>query len=159
MSTALALKDVEFVADDLPGHEQAMAAYEAAGLEARDAFMLEAHAARILTVAKRGILEIGQELLAARERAKHGTWSAFLQRAQIEERTAQYYMRAAQRFGDTPDVAALLSGSAMMLMAAPSADAVVVEGIVEEVRATGAAPKVEEVKQRLAAAKPAPALS
>jgi hypothetical protein len=156
MTTALALKDVEFIADDLPGHEQALAAYEAAGLEPKEAFLLEAHAARILTVAKRGILEIGKELLDARERAKHGTWGAFLKRAQLEERTAQNYMNVAERFGDRPDVAGLLANSALMLLAAPSADPEVVEGIVEEVRITQTAPKVEEVKQRLAAARPAP---
>lgn len=156
MTTALALKDVEFIADDLPGHEQALAAYEASGLEARDAFMLEAHAAKILTVAKRGILEIGQELLEARERAKHGTWGAFLKRAQLEERTAQNYMHVAERFSDKPDVAGLLSSGAMIALSAPSAPADVFEGIVEEVRASGVAPRPAEVKQRLADARPTP---
>lgn len=160
MTTALtkpSLDNVEFIAEDLQGHAEQLARYEAAGLESKDAFMLEAHAARILTVAKKGVLQIGQELLEARERAKHGTWGTFLQRVQLSDKTALNYMQAYEHFADKPDVAALLPASALYLLAAPNADPEVVEGIVEEVRSGAPAPKVEEVKQRLAAHRPTPA--
>ena len=157
MTTELARIDLnaaEVIAEALPGHAQQLATYEAAGLERRDAFMLEAHAARIITIGRQGILQIGQELLAARERAQRGTWSPFLKRAGIEERTAQNYMRVVERFGDKPEIISDFPPTALYAMAAPGADVAVVDAIVEEVQAGGPVPKVEEVKQRLA---PAPA--
>lgn len=154
--TQLDLRPAEMIAEELPNHAAALASYEAAGLEPRDAFMLEAHAARIITIGRQGILSIGQELLQARERAQHGTWSAFLQRAGVEERTALNYMRVVERFGDKPEIISDFSPTALYAMAAPSADPQVVDAIVEEVRAGGSVPKVEEVKQRLAPPKPTP---
>lgn len=154
-NTALALREAEIIAEDLPDHETAIAAYQAAGLDRRAAFALESRAARIITIGRQGILQIGQELLAARAEAQHGTWAAFLRRAGVEERSALNYIRVAEQFGDAPEVIRALPASALYAMAAPSADPVAVGAIVTEVRAGAPAPTVAEVKQRLT---PRPAL-
>lgn len=140
-------------AEDLPDHAGQIDRYAAAGLTRPQAFSLEAHAAKIISSGRRTILEIGRELLSAREIAQYGTWGPFLARCGLEERTAQNYMNVARQFGDKPEMISALPATALYALAAPTADPVVVGEIVTEVRA-GAAPTVAEVKQRLT---PAPA--
>lgn len=143
--------------EDLPDHTGQIDRYTAAGLETPIAWSLEARAAKIITIGRRGILEIGQELLAAREEARHGTWAAFLSRCGVEERTAQNYMRVAEQFGDKPEMISALPPTALYALAAPTANPVVVQAIIEEVQSGAPAPTVAEVKQRLAPAAPPPA--
>jgi hypothetical protein len=135
-------------AEDLPDHSGHIDRYAAAGLSRPEAFALEAHAAKIISAGRRTILEMGRELLQAREVAKHGTWGPFLQRCGLEERTAQNYMRVAEQFGDKPEMISALPATALYALAAPNADPEIVEGIVEEVE-HGARPTVQEVKERL----------
>lgn len=155
MTTDLTTLDAATVfAEDMPDHAETVEQYAAAGLTRPEAFQLEARAARIITIGRRGILEIGQELLAARQEAKHGTWGTFLVRCGVEERTAQNYMRVAERFSDKPEMISALPPTALYALAAPSADPAVVGEIVEEVQA-GSRPTVQEVKERLTPTPPA----
>lgn len=136
-------------AEDLPNHEQQIELYASAGLTRPQAFSLEAHAAKIISIGRRGILEIGQELLQAREQAQYGTWGPFLLRCGVEERTAQNYMRVAAQFGDKPEIISALPQASLYAMTARTADPVVVQEIIAEVQA-GAPPSATEIKQRLA---------
>lgn len=141
--------------EDLPNHHGQLIAYIDAGLTRDVAATLEQRAARIISLGRKVILEIGVELLAARAEAQRGTWGAFLERVGLQERAAQNYMNAAEKFAAEPEMFSALPPSALYALAAPSADPVVAEQVIAEVKA-GARPTVEEVKQRLAP-KPAPA--
>jgi hypothetical protein len=154
MTTALAI-DIEqttVYAEDLPEHEAQLILYTSAGLTSPEAFGLESRAARIISAGRRTIVEIGQELLAARQEARYGTWNTFLARCGIEERTAQNYMHVVERFGDKPEIISALPPTALYAMAAPTADQAIVGEIVEEVRSGAPPPTVQEVKQRLSPA-------
>lgn len=49
---------------------------------------------------QRGIIEIGNELLAAKKEVGHGNWSAWLEKEfEWSDRTARYFMACAERFG------------------------------------------------------------
>lgn len=150
-----AIDDADVYADELPDHAAQLVIYETAGLSRPQAFDLEAHAAKIISIGRRSILEIGRELLVAREQATHGTWTPFLARCGLTESTARNYMHVAGRFADKPATVALLPVAALYAMAAPSADSAIVETIVRDVEA-GARPTTHEVKQRLAPAAPPP---
>jgi hypothetical protein len=141
-------------AEDLPDHTGQLSRYTAAGLAEKVAWSLEARAAKIISIGRRGILEMGQELLAAREEASHGTWTAFLARCGIEERTARNYMSVAERFGDKPEIISDLSPTSLYALAAPSADPIVVQEIITEMKRGAPAPTVAQVKERLAPAPP-----
>lgn len=143
-------------AEDLPDHASQLDRYTAAGLAAKVAWSLEARAAKIISIGRRGILEMGQELLQAREEAQYGTWAAFLARCGIEERTAQNYMRVAEQFGDKPEMISALPSTALYALAAPSADPIVVQEIIAEVQSGAPAPTVTAIKQRLAPHAPPP---
>lgn len=147
---AIDLDQATAYAEELPNHEQQIELYASAGLTRPEAFSLEVRAAKILTIRRRDILEIGQQLLAAREEAKYGTWGTFLTRCGVEERTAQNYMHAVERFGDKPEMISALPLTSIYALAAPSADPVVVQEIITEVQAGQSAPTVAEIKQRLA---------
>jgi len=153
MTTPTSYEQVELFADDLPSHRDQLVAYERAGLSVSDARDLEARAARILTIGRRAILDIGQELLHARERAQRGTWTMFVERCGLSERTARNYMQVAAKFGTTPNIFADLPPAALYALSSPSADAATVAAIVDEAQA-GAAPTTDEIKTRLADAKP-----
>lgn len=162
MTTELTITDRQIdessavFAEDLPGHTEQIDRYAAAGLTRPQGLELEAAAARIISAGRRTILQIGRDLLSARDIAQYGTWGPFLQRCGLEERTAQNYMNVARQFGDQPEMISALPATALYLMAAPTANPAVVGEIVTEVRA-GAAPTVAEVKQRLAPPAPPPA--
>ena len=146
---ALDLEQAKIYAEDLPDHAGQLDRYTSAGLAAPIAWSLEARAAKIISIGRRGILEMGQELLAAREEAQHGTWTAFLSRCGIEERTAQNYMRVAEQFGDKPEMISALPSTALYALAAPSADPIIVQEIITEIEDGAAAPTVAEIKHRL----------
>ena len=141
-------------AEELPDHAGQLDRYTSAGLAQNVAWSLEARAAKIISIGRRGILEMGVELLHAREEAQYGTWAAFLARCGIEERTAQNYMRVAEQFGDKPEMISALPSTALYALAAPSADPVMVQTIIEEVQSGAPPPTVAEIKQRLAPTPP-----
>ncbi len=141
-------------AEQLPDHPGQIMRYVAAGLAATTARTLEERAARIITIGRRAILDIGIELAAARDEAQRGTWGAFLARCGIEERSAQNYIRVATRFRDKPEVIAALPSAALYALAAPSVDAVLAEQVVVEVERGELPPTVAAVKERLKPEKP-----
>lgn len=149
----LAYEAATLFAENLPDHTGQVARYVAAGLTNDTAKTLERRAARIITLGRQTILEIGVELLAAREEAQHNTWLKFLDRAGIEERTAQNYMNVAKRFADKPEIISALPPTSLYALAAPNADPALVGEIIAEVT-DGARLKVEEVKHRLNPARP-----
>ena len=56
--------------------------------------------------AGRNVIKIGYELAAAKAEIPHGDWGNWLdENFQWKERTAQYYMSLAERFGDNPEFA------------------------------------------------------
>jgi Protein of unknown function (DUF3102) len=143
------LDQVDVYADELPHHTTQLDIYEAAGLTRPEAFTLETHAAKIITIGRRSYIDIGRELLAARELAQHGTWRTFLQRCGMSESTARNYMNVAERFADKSTTVALLPPAALYAMSAPNADPTVVDAIVSEVDA-GSTLTTPEIKERLA---------
>lgn len=153
MTLDLAYEQATLFAHDLPDHAGQLAAYTAAGLKPDVAMTLEKRAARIQTLGRQTILEIGTELVAAREEAAAGTWGKFLERCGLTERTAENYMNVVRKFAKQPGIISALPPTALYAMAAPGADQDVVGEIIAEV-ADGAEPTVSEVKQRLSAARP-----
>lgn len=142
------------VVEHLPNRAQVVAAYVAAGLAQEAAERLEERAERIQRIKQRTIFDIGRELLAAQEEAKHGTWGPFLRRIDLAETTARNYMNVAERFGDAP---ALISATVADLpegiqyaLAAPRANPAAVEQVIAEVAAGAPVPPVKDVKQRVA---------
>ena len=147
-------EDIMVRAADLPDHERTLTQYAFGGLTPEAANELEEHAARILTHSQRAIIEIGKELLAAREVAAYGTWTPFLERCGMQERTAQNYMQVARKFIDQPEIVSALPATALYALSADSADQAEVAKVIGEVQA-GATPSITEIKARVAPAKPA----
>lgn len=137
-------------AEELPNHAEQIELYAAAGLTRPQAFSLEAHAAKITTIGRRGILGMGLELIQAREEAQYGTWGPFLKRCALTERTAENYMSAARLVADKPEMISALPASGWYALGAPSADPEIVQEIITEIQ-EGAAPKqtVDQIKKRL----------
>jgi hypothetical protein len=147
--TQLATVDqLELFADQLPDHREQVQTYIRLGLDGHDAVELEQSAARIISLTRRSVVEVGQELVKAREKAQQGAWGAFLARVGIEERTAQNYMNVARAFGDKPEIISALPPTATYALAAPSADPQIVEAIIADVQ-NGAKLTVDAIKQRL----------
>lgn len=146
------LTQLSLIGEELPDHDDRMEAYKRLGLDHRAAFSLECRAAKIMTVIRRSVVEVGWELLEARKEAQFGAWAPFLQRIGIEERTAQNYMLVARAFGNKPEIVSALPVTALYLLAAPSADPSVVEAIITEV-GEGTQLRAQDVRQRLAAAR------
>lgn len=151
--TLTTLEQAELFPGDLPDHDGQITRYERAGLAPTTARLLESRAARIISLGRRAILEIGAELVSARQEAAYGTWGTFLTRCGIEERTAQNYMRVIETFRDKPEIISALPSTALYALAAPNADPVAVAQVVEEVKA-GARPSAQEVKARVAPTPP-----
>lgn len=149
LTLTLDLDRVSVYAEELPNHEAQIDVYAAAGLTRPEAFGLEASAAKIITLGRRSVIEIGRELVRAREDAKYRTWGPFLARCGLEERTAQNYMNTFRSFHDKPEIISALPATTLYLMAAPNADPTIVDAIVEEVR-SGTPPTPAAIKQRLA---------
>jgi DNA repair protein RadD len=90
----------------------------------RDARDLQAAAARVRSLVRMmtaDIIEVGKELLHAKSKLKRGQFGAWLEAEfTMTDRTAQNYMRAAERFGDKSEIVSLLQPSAVYILAALS---------------------------------------
>lgn len=77
-------------------------------LPASDVITLDERANRIRALqadVQRGIIQIGFELIAAKEQVGHGNWSAWLENEfNWTQRTANNFMRVAERFGKMENV-------------------------------------------------------
>ncbi|MDQ6834487.1 MAG: DUF3102 domain-containing protein [Chloroflexota bacterium] len=87
------------------------------------------------------VVVIGQQLLAAKARLPHGQWLPWL-RAEfaLSERSAQSFMRVAERFGDKSAAIADLAPAVIALLAMPITPDTVVAGVLAgEIPPTAAA--------------------
>ena len=84
---------------------------------------IEAITGEILELKQRGgevILDIGRRLLEAKGMLPHGEWLPWLnERVEFSERTAQKFMRLAQKWSNTSALADLGATKALMLLALP----------------------------------------
>ena len=157
--TPIRYEQITLFAEDLPDHTAQLTRYEQAGLTAAAARTLEERAARIISIGRRAVVDIGVELLAARQEAERGTWGAFLARCGVEERTAQNYMLVARRFRERPEIISAIPSSALYALSSMSIpDDVAVQIAEEAVAATqaGVPPTPAELKARVAEARPQP---
>ena len=87
---------------------------------------LEARAERIRRLqadVQRGIIEIGFELIAAKKEVGHGNWANWLDREFTwTVRTAQYFMKVAERFGKTNTCSHLNTSTLKVMLALPEGD-------------------------------------
>lgn len=99
-------------------------AFDYAALPGEDARALKAGADRVRELGRRAvssILEIGGELLLAKERLGHGRFGRWLDAEfNMTERTAQRYMSAAQWGAQKSDTVSVLEPTALFLLSAPS---------------------------------------
>ncbi|MBE5791650.1 MAG: DUF3102 domain-containing protein [Clostridiales bacterium] len=67
------------------------------------------------------MLQLGRVLIDAKKLVKHGEWSEWVRlNAHMSETTAQYMMRSFERFGQTPEVAALEKSKIFKMLSLPS---------------------------------------
>ena len=94
---------------------------------------IEAITGEILELKQRGgevILDIGRRLLEAKGMLPHGEWLPWLnERVEFSERTAQKFMRLAQKWSNPSALADLGATKALMLLALPEEER---EGFVED---------------------------
>ena len=87
---------------------------------------LEVRAERIRRLqadVQRGIIEIGFELIAAKKQVGHGSWSDWLDKEFAwTVRTAQYFMKVAERFGKTNTCSHLNTSTLKAMLALPEGD-------------------------------------
>lgn len=110
---------------------------------------------------QRGIIEIGNELIAAKEQVGHGNWSAWLDKEfSWTQRTANNFMRVAERFGKMENVFQFQPSALQAMLALPEGDeqefidAQAAAGTpVEKQSAREIKRNVKEFKQRQAAKK------
>ena len=133
----------------LPDAAAYVADYEGQGLEHDAALELELRAARIKSHARRALMAIGAELVAAREVARYGTWRVFLERCGFTERTAQNYMNVYRRFQATPEIADVLPPTTLYALAAPRADPAAVAAMLEEIAVGGVDLSADKVRSRV----------
>ena len=103
-----------------------------------------------------GIIRIGQNLLAVKDRLDHGRFVPWIQSEfEMNLRTAQRFMGVASRFGEKYDKLSFLSVSVLYELAAPSTKEEVIDKVLSgEISATLEAIKEqkEAVRQRRIAA-------
>lgn len=69
---------------------------------------------------QRGIIQIGEELIAAKEQVGHGNWSAWLETEfSWTQRTANNFMRVAERFGKMENVFQFQPSALQAMLALP----------------------------------------
>lgn len=69
---------------------------------------------------QRGIIQIGEELIAAKEEVGHGNWSAWLDKEfSWTQRTANNFMRVAERFGKMENVFQFQPSALQAMLALP----------------------------------------
>ena len=87
---------------------------------------LEARADRIrqlIVDVQKGVIAIGFELIAAKKQVGHGNWAEWLQNEfEWDIRTAQNYMRVAERFGNAKTFSHLGKSKLIKLLALPEGD-------------------------------------
>ena len=72
---------------------------------------------------QRGIIEIGNELIAAKEEVGHGNWSAWLETEfDWSDRTARRFMAVAERFGKMDNVVRFQPSVLQAMLALPEGD-------------------------------------
>ena len=72
---------------------------------------------------QRGIIEIGNELIAAKEQVGHGNWSAWLETEfDWSDRTARRFMAVAERFGKMDNVVRFQPSVLQAMLALPEGD-------------------------------------
>lgn len=72
---------------------------------------------------QRGIIEIGQELIAAKAAVGHGNWSAWLEKEfSWTQRTANNFMRVAERFGKLENVFQFQPSTLQAMLQLPAGD-------------------------------------
>ena len=73
---------------------------------------------------QRGIIQIGFELIAAKEQVGHGGWSQWLDKEfSWSDRTARYFMACAERFGNRNTYSDLPPSTLKAMLALPEGDA------------------------------------
>lgn len=94
------------------------------GLALNDAMDLKASAERIKVRLKRtadDIIEIGKELIIAKDKCGHGNFENWLQQEfEMTDRTAQNFINVAKKFGDKTETVSLLNATALYALSAPS---------------------------------------
>lgn len=89
-----------------------------------DAMELKASAERIKVRLKRtadDIIEIGKELIAAKEKCGHGNFEIWLQAEfDMTDRSARRFIQVAETFGDKTDTVSVLNATALYALSAPS---------------------------------------
>jgi hypothetical protein len=99
------------------------------------------------------ILEIGQELIEAKEGLQHGQFTAWLEvEVRINTRTALNYMRLAYWAADKSEIVSVLPLTSLYKLAAPSTPAVASDEVVSRIR-SGEIVGGEKVSYIVAAAK------
>lgn len=133
--------------------------FDYSGLPEREALSLRMRAERIRTRMKRtaeDIVEIGRDLLAAKEETPHGQFEAWLaSEFEMSHVTAFNFMNVAERYGGKSSTVEDLPMRALYLLAAPSTPETVREAVANgAVATTHAAIKdaVEKAKAELAKA-------
>jgi Protein of unknown function (DUF3102) len=89
-------------------------------------------AAAIRKIGARHAIEIGRLLLTLKEKAKHGTFSAWVtSELQMQMRTAQNMMSAARFVEGKSEIIACLPPTLLYKLASPSTDKTIVDDVVE----------------------------
>jgi hypothetical protein len=118
-----------------------------------DAVVKELHvrAERIKTALRRSIVEVGQELIAAKALVSHGHFVDWLGKVGMAPRTAERVMAAAMLLLKNDKLSGLPK-SALYLLASPAVTAAMREEVARSVE-QGARPSVKAVRNMIAAAK------
>ena len=81
------------------------------------------HIRQLIVDVQKGVIAIGFELIAAKRQVGHGNWSEWLKREfDWDIRTAQNYMRVAERFGNAKTFSYLGKSQLIKLLALPEGD-------------------------------------
>lgn len=120
-----------------------------AGLPPAEASKAHEIALRIRHRGHRFQIEVGRDLIAAKELLKHGRFSKWLKtELGWSERSAQNWMGAARLAQDKPEIVAVLPPTALYALAAPGAPAAVVEKILNRASA-GEPATVTEIRRQI----------
>jgi len=107
--------------------------------------------------AQQSLIEVGKRLIEVKDVLDHGQFSDWCETEfQMSPRTVQNMMNVARAFDGKSETVSLLTDSALYLLAAPSTPAAAREAVIEQAQATGQSPTKAEVKEVIAAHKPAP---
>ena len=135
---------------------QPPAAFSYETLPIEQATALQQSAERIRSLGRQqteAIVEIGRELISAKERLPHGEFTAWLDAEfGMSDRTALNYMHLANWGQDKPEIISVLPPTALYLLAAPSTPEPAKDEIVKRIRC-GDIVRADDVKRVVCAAK------